>query len=120
MKNTENTNPSINRLEKDEKTECNMEVLRKNSRSVSPENGSNQTISNKRSSKKTIRIDELLHQLYPDISLEKCRKLIMAGQIRSDSQPVDKPGSNVKPSSVIEIIGIKKYVSRPGFKLEGA
>ncbi|MBT6120411.1 TlyA family RNA methyltransferase [bacterium] len=122
MKNIESGNFSIDNSGNDRKSGFKNEGLTGKSGNKFLENISSPTFfsSSKNNPKQKIRIDELVHKLNPEISLEKCKKLIMAGQIRSDSQPVDKPGTRVKQSACVEIIGIKKYVSRAGYKLEGA
>lgn len=53
-------------------------------------------------------------------SREKARVAIMAGQVRVDGQPVDKPGRLVSPAAKIEVVGFFPYVSRGGLKLEKA
>ncbi len=44
----------------------------------------------------------------------------MAGKVRVDGQAVEKPGTLINTDSTIEIIPKNIYVSRGGFKLEGA
>ncbi|TFG42712.1 MAG: TlyA family RNA methyltransferase, partial [Syntrophobacterales bacterium] len=67
------------------------------------------------------RLDVFLteHGLAP--SRQRARALIMAGSIRVNDQPVDKPGVLVDDSDRIERIGADlPYVSRGGLKLEAA
>jgi len=51
---------------------------------------------------------------------EKARGLIMAGEVLIDGQRVDKAGRLVSPGAKVEVRAQLRYVSRGGFKLEGA
>jgi len=53
-------------------------------------------------------------------SREKAQRLILAGQVRVNSQPAGKPGHPCAADAVIEVIGGARYVSRGGEKLEAA
>jgi 23S rRNA (cytidine1920-2'-O)/16S rRNA (cytidine1409-2'-O)-methyltransferase len=54
-------------------------------------------------------------------SRQRARALIMAGSIRVNDQPVDKPGALVDDGDRIELAGADlPYVSRGGLKLEAA
>jgi 23S rRNA (cytidine1920-2'-O)/16S rRNA (cytidine1409-2'-O)-methyltransferase len=67
------------------------------------------------------RLDVYLteHGLAP--SRQRARALIMAGSIRVNDQPVDKPGALVDDGDRIELTGADlPYVSRGGLKLEAA
>lgn len=67
------------------------------------------------------RLDVFLteHGLAP--SRQRARALIMAGSIRVNDQPVDKPGALVDDGDRIELTGADlPYVSRGGLKLEAA
>ncbi len=67
------------------------------------------------------RLDILLLEkgLFP--SREKAKSSIMAGLIRVDGQRVDKAGTEIPVSAVIEVAGpANPYVSRGGLKLEKA
>ncbi len=67
------------------------------------------------------RLDKLLVQLYPELSRERAKALIMAGEVFVDGQREDKAGAGIKPDSKIEVRGkAQPYVSRGGFKLEKA
>lgn len=66
------------------------------------------------------RLDVLLVQKGYFASREKARVAIMAGQVRVDGHPVDKPGKLVGPEARIEVVGSLPYVSRGGLKLEKA
>lgn len=47
--------------------------------------------------------------------------MIIAGEVKVDGRPADKPGSKVDESATVKIEPRRaKYVSRGGFKLEGA
>ena len=70
---------------------------------------------------KNIRIDQLLVQKEYFESRERAKRAIMAGLIFVDKQIVDKPGTQVKPESTIDIkMNRNTYVSRGGFKLAKA
>ena len=51
---------------------------------------------------------------------EKAHALILSGSVRVDGQRADKPGRIVRAESRIEVERPLKFVSRGGFKLEGA
>ncbi len=54
-------------------------------------------------------------------SRQKAQAMILAGEIEVDGKKADKAGANVSDSSRIEVHSrLQKYVSRGGFKLEGA
>jgi 23S rRNA (cytidine1920-2'-O)/16S rRNA (cytidine1409-2'-O)-methyltransferase len=54
-------------------------------------------------------------------SRQKAQAMILAGEIEIDGKKADKAGANVFDSSRIEVHSrLQKYVSRGGFKLEGA
>jgi len=51
---------------------------------------------------------------------EKARALIMAGEVLVNGQRADKAGRTVPPDAKVEVKTQLRYVSRGGFKLEGA
>ncbi len=51
---------------------------------------------------------------------EKARAAILAGEVRIDGRPVDKPGTPVPEDARFEVADRPRYVSRGGDKLEGA
>jgi 23S rRNA (cytidine1920-2'-O)/16S rRNA (cytidine1409-2'-O)-methyltransferase len=54
-------------------------------------------------------------------SRQKAQAMILAGEVHVDGKKADKAGQNVRDSSRIEVHSrLQKYVSRGGFKLEGA
>lgn len=53
-------------------------------------------------------------------SREKAKRLILAGAVRVDGQLAHKPSDLVEDDSRIDVEASEKYVSRGGFKLEGA
>ncbi len=53
-------------------------------------------------------------------SREKAKCAILAGQIRVSGRSICKPGDIVKPTDFIKVLQKEKYVSRGGYKLEGA
>ena len=67
-----------------------------------------------------MRLDKLLFERKLAPSREKARALIMAGLVRVGGKVVDKPGYEVKGSEEIEVLELPRYVSRGGYKLEGA
>jgi 23S rRNA (cytidine1920-2'-O)/16S rRNA (cytidine1409-2'-O)-methyltransferase len=68
-----------------------------------------------------IRLDTLLFEKGLASSREKARAMIMAGEVRIASKLMDKPGVKVNREADITIQSSRlPYVSRGGFKLEGA
>lgn len=67
-----------------------------------------------------IRLDKLLHIKNLAATRQKAQALIAAGQVMVNRQLVDKAGSMVDESSVIEIKETCPYVSRGGYKLAEA
>lgn len=68
-----------------------------------------------------LRLDQLLvaRQLAP--SREKAQAMILAGEILVNGSPITKSGHSVPDDAQIEVRSrLQKYVSRGGFKLEGA
>jgi len=66
-------------------------------------------------------LDTLVHQQGLAASREKARAMVLAGQVKVNDQVIDKPGTNVDESAVIEVTGPGcPYVSRGGWKLEKA
>ena len=66
------------------------------------------------------RLDLLLVERQLVESRERAQALILAGSVKVDGQPADKPGRLTATDSHIEIKQALKYVSRGGFKLEAA
>jgi 23S rRNA (cytidine1920-2'-O)/16S rRNA (cytidine1409-2'-O)-methyltransferase len=67
------------------------------------------------------RLDVLLVERGLAESRQKAQAMILAGEIRVDGKKAEKAGVNVGESARIEVHSrIQKYVSRGGFKLEGA
>jgi 23S rRNA (cytidine1920-2'-O)/16S rRNA (cytidine1409-2'-O)-methyltransferase len=67
------------------------------------------------------RLDLLVVEKELAPSRERARSLIMAGKIRVNGQPVDKPGRQVSPEDSIECTGkMLPFVSRGGLKLQQA
>ena len=68
-----------------------------------------------------MRLDAALTGLHPELSREKAKALIMAGQVYVDGQKADKAGLFVKEGQKVELRGEPlRYVSRGGLKLEKA
>jgi len=71
--------------------------------------------------KARVRIDQLLTDRGLADSRNKAQALVLAGQVLADEKKIEKPGQQVNPECKIRILGEKpRYVSRAGFKLEGA
>jgi len=66
------------------------------------------------------RLDQLLVSRGLCESREQGKRLILAGEVFVEDQPVTKAGQLVKDDSAIRIKEPPKFVSRGGFKLEGA
>lgn len=66
------------------------------------------------------RLDKLLFERGLAPSREKAQALIMAGLVKVEGRIVDKPGHKVKGCERIEVLEPQRYVSRAGYKLEGA
>src|SRR5262245_1667162 len=67
------------------------------------------------------RLDQLLVSRGLAISREKAQAMILAGEVSVDGSPVTKSGHLIPDGAQIEIHSrLQKYVSRGGFKLEGA
>jgi 23S rRNA (cytidine1920-2'-O)/16S rRNA (cytidine1409-2'-O)-methyltransferase len=68
-----------------------------------------------------IRLDALLAERGLAESSQKALAMILAGEVRVDGKRIDKAGLSVAEDAHIEIDSrLQKYVSRGGFKLEGA
>ncbi|MBQ4361750.1 MAG: TlyA family RNA methyltransferase [Lachnospiraceae bacterium] len=68
-----------------------------------------------------VRLDKKIVELYPDLSREKAKALIMAGDVFVDGQREDKAGTNIRDDAVVEIRGKKNpFVSRGGYKIQKA
>ena len=71
--------------------------------------------------KKKIRLDAYLMDLGLFESRARAQAAIMAGEVLVDEQKVDKPGTQVKQTAKIRLLGERlRYVSRGGLKLEKA
>jgi 23S rRNA (cytidine1920-2'-O)/16S rRNA (cytidine1409-2'-O)-methyltransferase len=66
------------------------------------------------------RLDRLLVERGLADSRQKAQALIMAGEVRVDGRPAEKPGQAVAPESRIEVLERPPYVSRGGRKLAAA
>jgi 23S rRNA (cytidine1920-2'-O)/16S rRNA (cytidine1409-2'-O)-methyltransferase len=66
------------------------------------------------------RLDVLLVERGLVPSRETGQRLIMAGQVRVDGEPSDKPGRRVATDAAITLDAGLPYASRGGFKLEAA
>jgi 23S rRNA (cytidine1920-2'-O)/16S rRNA (cytidine1409-2'-O)-methyltransferase len=51
---------------------------------------------------------------------EQARRAILAGRVRVNGQPADKPGRGLRPTDAISLEVGERYVSRGGLKLEHA
>ncbi|MGH9812270.1 MAG: SAM-dependent methyltransferase, partial [Candidatus Acidiferrales bacterium] len=67
------------------------------------------------------RLDKLVLERGIAPTREKAQALILAGQIHVNGQPATKAGALVAADARVELVGEPPhYVSRGGFKLEGA
>jgi 23S rRNA (cytidine1920-2'-O)/16S rRNA (cytidine1409-2'-O)-methyltransferase len=67
------------------------------------------------------RLDVLLVERSLAESRQKAQAMILAGEIEVDGQKAEKAGRNVPETARIDVHSrLQKYVSRGGFKLEGA
>jgi len=67
------------------------------------------------------RLDVLLFERGLAPSRERAQALLLAGQVRVNGQKMEKPGSQVRVDSRLEIVGeALRYASRGALKLEGA
>jgi 23S rRNA (cytidine1920-2'-O)/16S rRNA (cytidine1409-2'-O)-methyltransferase len=64
-----------------------------------------------------VRIDRLLVDRGLVESRERAARLILAGEVRVEGQPVTKAGALVPATATVEILGRQPYVSRGGEKL---
>ena len=68
-----------------------------------------------------VRLDKRVTELYPDLSREKAKALIMAGEVFVNGQREDKAGTAISADADIQIRGKKlPFVSRGGLKLQKA
>ncbi|MCB2185781.1 MAG: TlyA family RNA methyltransferase [Deltaproteobacteria bacterium] len=67
------------------------------------------------------RLDQRLVELGLAENRSRAQGLILAGKVRLDGRPADKPGLRVDPAARVEVSGPEHpYVSRGGLKLAGA
>src|SRR5580704_6937892 len=66
------------------------------------------------------RLDQLLVARGLCASREQGKRLIMAGEVLVNDQPVSKPGQLVPDDAVLRVKTPPRFVSRGGLKLEGA
>jgi 23S rRNA (cytidine1920-2'-O)/16S rRNA (cytidine1409-2'-O)-methyltransferase len=66
------------------------------------------------------RLDVLMVERGLFESRERAQRAIMAGLVRVDGQPADKPGSRVAEDAPLEVKAGERYVGRGGLKMEGA
>ena len=67
-----------------------------------------------------VRLDQALVDRGLCESRTRAQREILAGQVRVNGQPADKPGTTVRPTDAISLTAPEKYVSRGGLKLEHA
>jgi 23S rRNA (cytidine1920-2'-O)/16S rRNA (cytidine1409-2'-O)-methyltransferase len=68
-----------------------------------------------------LRLDQLLVARQLAFSREKAQAMILAGEVLVNGSPITKSGRSVPDDAQIEVRSrLQKYVSRGGFKLEGA
>ena len=66
------------------------------------------------------RLDVLMHRAGLVSSREQAQRLILAGEVSVGDRMITKPGTKVDTSLPLSVKNPPKYVSRGGFKLEGA
>ena len=66
------------------------------------------------------RLDQALVERGLCESRERAKRAVLAGQVRINDQPANKPSDAVKPADAITVEAGEKYVSRGGHKLEHA
>ena len=66
------------------------------------------------------RLDKLLVRRGLAETRSKAQAIIMAGEVRVNGEPADKPGMAVREDAVIEVAAALPYVSRGGYKLAEA
>ncbi len=66
------------------------------------------------------RLDQALVERGFCESREKAKRAVMAGQVRINDRPAQKPSDTVKPADKLSLAAGEKYVSRGGQKLEHA
>ena len=70
---------------------------------------------------KKTRLDAELVRQELAANTDEAKRLIMAGKVLVDDQRIEKPGTLIKPDSLLRIKGKKqRFASRAGEKLEGA
>ena len=67
-----------------------------------------------------MRLDQALVERGLCESREKAQRAVLAGMVRVNDQPADKPGRKVGPDDTIQLEAPDRYVSRGGSKLEHA
>ena len=69
---------------------------------------------------RTERVDALLVARGLCESLEQAKRLIMAGEVRTGTVRIEKPGERLRPDAELAVAARPKFVGRGGFKMEGA
>jgi 23S rRNA (cytidine1920-2'-O)/16S rRNA (cytidine1409-2'-O)-methyltransferase len=67
-----------------------------------------------------VRLDQLLVERGLAETRTKAQALVLAGQVMLDGQKAPKPGHAVAADARVEVLEAARFVSRGGFKLEGA
>lgn len=71
--------------------------------------------------KHKLRLDLVLHNLFPQYSRQQLQTWIMQGKVQVEGQIITKAGTLILPTAdIITAFSEPKYVSRAGFKLEKA
>jgi 23S rRNA (cytidine1920-2'-O)/16S rRNA (cytidine1409-2'-O)-methyltransferase len=67
------------------------------------------------------RLDSLVQAQHPNLTRNQIQSFILQGKVKVEGVVISKPGTSVRPDSLIELAILEpKYVSRAGFKLEAA
>ena len=68
-----------------------------------------------------LRLDLVLHNLFPQYSRQQLQTWIMQGKVQVEGQVITKAGTLIVPTAdIVTTFSEPKYVSRAGFKLEKA
>jgi 23S rRNA (cytidine1920-2'-O)/16S rRNA (cytidine1409-2'-O)-methyltransferase len=67
------------------------------------------------------RLDQIVQEKLPQLSRNQISSFIVQGKVKVDGKIITKPGTQIKDDAKIETdTSAPKFVSRAGFKLEGA
>jgi 23S rRNA (cytidine1920-2'-O)/16S rRNA (cytidine1409-2'-O)-methyltransferase len=67
-----------------------------------------------------LRLDQALVDRGLCASREQAKRAVMAGSVRVNGHPADKPSQWIRAGDQVELLAGEKFVSRGGLKLEHA